>query len=88
MAGYEWSPKLIPILLKKRVLPFKDVYFTGMVRDKLGRKMSKSLGNSPDSIELIKKYGADGVRFGILSAAAAGNDVIFDAPFTDKKIHL
>ncbi len=86
MAGYEWSPDLIPsVVAKKGAFPFKDVYFTGMVRDKLGRKMSKSLGNSPDSIELIKTYGADGVRFGILSAAAAGNDVIFDAPFTDKK---
>ena len=86
MAGYEWSPKLIPSVVdSKGAFPFKDVYFTGMVRDKLGRKMSKSLGNSPDSIELIKKYGADGVRFGILSAAAAGNDVIFDAPFADKK---
>ena len=55
-----------------------------MVRDKLGRKMSKSIGNSPDSLALIEKYGADGVRYGILSAAAAGNDVIFDAPFVDK----
>ncbi|BDS13484.1 valine--tRNA ligase [Aureispira anguillae] len=86
MAGYEWAPELLgeEIAQEKGIHPFKHVYFTGMVRDRLGRKMSKSLGNSPDSIELIKKYGADGVRFGILSAAAAGGDVIFDAPFTDK----
>ncbi len=86
MAGYEWAPELLgeDLAKKKGVQPFKDVYFTGMVRDNLGRKMSKSLGNSPDSVQLIKNYGADGVRFGILSAAAAGNDVIFDAPFADK----
>ena len=86
MAGYEWAPELLGAALakKKGVFPFKEVYFTGMVRDSLGRKMSKSLGNSPDSMELLKKYGADGVRFGILSAAAAGNDIIFDAPFKDK----
>lgn len=86
MAGYEWAPDLLgeDLLKEKGCHPFKHVYFTGMVRDRLGRKMSKSLGNSPDSIELIKAYGADGVRFGILSAAAAGGDVIFDAPFVDK----
>jgi valyl-tRNA synthetase len=86
MAGYEWSPELLgeDLAKKKGIQPFKDVYFTGMVRDNLGRKMSKSLGNSPDSLALIEKYGADGVRYGILSAAAAGNDVIFDAPFVDK----
>jgi len=86
MAGYEWAPELLgeKLAQEKGVQPFESVYFTGMVRDKLRRKMSKSLGNSPDSIELIKKYGADGVRFGILSCAAAGNDVIFDAPFADK----
>lgn len=86
MAGYEWSGDLLgeELAKEKGIFPFKDVYFTGMVRDKLSRKMSKSLGNSPDSLELIKKYGADGVRYGILSAAAAGNDVIFDAPFKDK----
>lgn len=86
MAGYEWAPGLLgeDLAKEKGVHPFKHVYFTGMVRDKLGRKMSKSLGNSPDSLELIKKYGADGVRYGILSAAAAGGDVIFDAPFVDK----
>ena len=87
MAGYEWSGDLLgeELAKEKGIHPFKHVYFTGMVRDKLSRKMSKSLGNSPDSIELINKYGADGVRYGILSAAAAGNDVIFDAPFADKR---
>ena len=59
-------------------IPFKNVYFTGIVRDKLGRKMSKSLGNSPDPIELIEKYGADGVRMGMLLTAPAGNDLPFD----------
>lgn len=58
--------------------PFNDVYFTGIVRDKLGRKMSKSLGNSPDLLELIDKYGADAVRFGIMIASPAGNDLLFD----------
>jgi valyl-tRNA synthetase len=58
--------------------PFSDVYFTGMVRDKLGRKMSKSLGNSPDLLELINKYGADAVRFGIMISSPAGNDLLFD----------
>ena len=58
--------------------PFKNVYFTGIVRDKLGRKMSKSLGNSPDPIELIEKYGADGVRMGMMLSAPAGNDILFD----------
>jgi len=58
--------------------PFSDVYFTGMVRDKEGRKMSKSLGNSPDLLELIEKYGADAVRFGILISSPAGNDLLFD----------
>lgn len=67
-AGYEF----------KNEQPFKDVYFTGMVRDKQKRKMSKSLGNSPDALELIETYGADGVRFGMLSCAAAGNDLLFD----------
>jgi valyl-tRNA synthetase len=68
MAGYEYMDEL----------PFKNVYFTGIVRDKLGRKMSKSLGNSPDPIELIEKYGADGVRMGILISSPAGNDLPFD----------
>ena len=58
--------------------PFKNVYFTGIVRDKLGRKMSKSLGNSPDPLELIDKYGADGVRMGMMLSAPAGNDILFD----------
>jgi len=59
-------------------IPFKNVYYTGIVRDKLGRKMSKSLGNSPDPIELMEKYGADGVRFGMLFSSPAGNDLLFD----------
>jgi valyl-tRNA synthetase len=62
----------------KKEIPFHHVYFTGMVRDKLGRKMSKSLGNSPDLLELIDKYGADAVRFGIMISAPAGNDLLFD----------
>ncbi len=62
----------------KQEIPFKDVYFTGMVRDKLGRKMSKQLGNSPDLLELIDKYGADAVRFGIMISSPAGNDLLFD----------
>ena len=68
MAGYEYVGKM----------PFKHVYFTGLVRDKLGRKMSKSLGNSPDPIELIEKFGADGVRMGMMLSAPAGNDILFD----------
>jgi valyl-tRNA synthetase len=82
MSGYEWSPELLGAALsaKKGAMPFRKVYFTGMVRDNKRRKMSKSLGNSPDALELIKNYGADGVRFGMLSSAAAGNDIIFDAP--------
>ena len=68
MAGIEY----------KNEIPFKNVYFTGIVRDKQRRKMSKSLGNSPDPIELIEKYGADGVRVGILLSSAAGNDLLFD----------
>ena len=59
-------------------MPFKNVYFTGIVRDKIGRKMSKSLGNSPDPLELIDKYGADGVRMGMMLSAPAGNDILFD----------
>ena len=62
----------------KKEIPFPDVYFTGMVRDKQGRKMSKSLGNSPDLLQLIDKYGADAVRFGIMISAPAGNDLLFD----------
>ena len=59
-------------------IPFRNVYFTGIVRDKLGRKMSKSLGNSPDPLELIDRYGADGVRMGMMLAAPAGNDILYD----------
>ena len=82
MAGYEWAGELLGE--GHEVKPFNDVYFTGMVRDSYRRKMSKSLGNSPDAIELIQKYGADGVRYGMLSCAAAGNDIVFDAPFDQK----
>lgn len=83
MAGYEWAPDLLgeDFVAKKGAFPFKDVYFTGMVRDNKRRKMSKSLGNSPDALSLIDIYGADGVRFGMLSSGSAGNDIIFDAPF-------
>jgi valyl-tRNA synthetase len=80
MAGYEYAPDLLP---NKPKYPFKQVYFTGLVRDRLRRKMSKSIGNSPDSLTLLDKYGADGVRFGMLFSAAAGNDIVFDAPFLD-----
>ena len=68
IAGYEY----------KHDMPFRNVYFTGIVRDKLGRKMSKSLGNSPDPLTLIEKYGADGVRMGLMLAAPAGNDILYD----------
>ncbi len=68
MAGYEYMGDM----------PFRNVYFTGIVRDKIGRKMSKSLGNSPDPLDLIDKYGADGVRMGMMLAAPAGNDILFD----------
>ena len=68
MAGYEYMGKM----------PFRHVYFTGIVRDKLGRKMSKSLGNSPDPLDLIERFGADGVRMGMMLAAPAGNDILFD----------
>lgn len=68
MAGYEWMGEK----------PFEDVYFTGMVRDKLRRKMSKQLGNSPDALKLIEDYGADGVRFGMMSCSPAGGDLLFD----------
>lgn len=88
MMGYEYAPGLLDetTLKTKGAKPFQDVYFTGMVRDKDRRKMSKSLGNSPDALQLIENYGADGVRFAMLSSAAAGNDIVFDAPFdTEKK---
>ena len=83
MSGYEWSGELLGLdhVLKHGRHPFKDVYFTGMVRDSKRRKMSKSLGNSPEALKLLDNYGADGVRFGMLSSGAAGNDIIFDAPF-------
>ena len=81
MAGYEWVPSLLKTSNSLDLPPFKDVYFTGMVRDLHRKKMSKSLGNSPDALKLIEKYGADGVRFGILKSAPAGNDIVFDAPF-------
>lgn len=68
MAGYEYEGKM----------PFKNVYFTGIVRDKLGRKMSKQLGNSPDPLDLIARFGADGVRMGMMLSAPAGNDILFD----------
>ncbi|QHV98990.1 valine--tRNA ligase [Spirosoma endbachense] len=74
IAGYEY----------KGERPFKDVYFTGMVRDKLGRKMSKQLGNSPDPLDLIEKYGADGVRTGMLFSSAAGNDLLFDEKLVEQ----
>ncbi|MCW4450685.1 valine--tRNA ligase [Kaistella sp. BT6-1-3] len=74
-----WVARMIMAGLEYRnEVPFKNVYFTGIVRDKQRRKMSKSLGNSPDPIELIEKYGADGVRVGILLSSAAGNDLLFD----------
>ena len=74
MAGYEWSEDILgaDVIKEKGKQPFNDVYFTGMVRDNKRRKMSKSLGNSPDALALIDKYGADGVRFGMLSSATAG----------------
>ncbi|MBK9734323.1 MAG: valine--tRNA ligase [Saprospiraceae bacterium] len=74
MAGYEWEGKL----------PFKDVYFTGMVRDKQRRKMSKQLGNSPDALKLIEEFGADGVRFGMMSCSPAGGDLLFDEKLVEQ----
>ncbi|MBQ1964145.1 MAG: class I tRNA ligase family protein, partial [Tidjanibacter sp.] len=68
MAGYEWRGEM----------PFRNVYFTGIVRDKLGRKMSKQLGNSPDPLDLIAQYGADGVRVALMLCTSAGNDLMFD----------
>lgn len=86
MAGYEYAEELLgpELAAKKGKQPFRDVFFTGMVRDNKRRKMSKSLGNSPDALELIERYGADGVRFGLMSATSAGNDIIFDAPVDPK----
>ncbi len=74
MAGYEFADQK----------PFKNVYFTGIIRDKLRRKMSKSLGNSPDALELIQKYGADGVRVGMLLSSPAGNDLLFDEQYCEQ----
>ena len=74
ISGYEY----------KKELPFKNVYYTGIVRDKLGRKMSKQLGNSPDPIELMQKYGADGVRVGMLLCSPAGNDLMFDSAYCEQ----
>lgn len=74
MVGYEWEGKR----------PFNDVYFTGMVRDNQRRKMSKSLGNSPDALKLIEEYGADGVRFGMLSSSPAGGDLLFDVKLCEQ----
>ena len=74
IAGYEWMGEK----------PFSNVYLTGIVRDKLGRKMSKSLGNSPDPLELITKYGADGVRVGMLLCSPAGNDLMFDESYCEQ----
>lgn len=92
MAGSEYAPELLKDSLRtsgsqdneKSYAPFRHVYWTGMVRDAQRRKMSKSLGNSPDSLALLDKYGADGVRYGMLSAASAGGDIIFDAPIDPK----
>jgi len=78
MAGYEFQGKD----------PFKEVYFTGIVRDKQGRKMSKSLGNSPDLLALIDKYGADAVRFGILISSPAGNDLLWDESSNEQGLHF
>ena len=74
ITGYEY----------RKAQPFRNVYFTGMVRDKHGRKMSKQLGNSPDPIELMKKYGADGVRVGMLLCSPAGGDLLFDESLTEQ----
>ncbi|MCP9235494.1 valine--tRNA ligase [Lewinella sp. JB7] len=88
MAGYEFSEDLLgeEFVEEHGRQPFRDVYFTGMVRDEKRRKMSKSLGNSPDALELLRTYGADGVRYGMLSSAAAGNDIVFDAPIQDGRV--
>jgi valyl-tRNA synthetase len=74
----EQKLKELPAEVIKRCIPFKNVYFTGIIRDKQGRKMSKSLGNSPDPIDLIDKFGADGLRFGTMNSAPQGNDILFD----------
>ena len=86
ISGYEWSEQLLgkEITDVKGRQPFSEVYFHGMVRDNKRRKMSKSLGNSPEALALLDNYGADSVRFAMLSSATAGNDIIFDAPFDPK----
>ena len=86
MAGAEYTAELLGEAFAKTrgTMPFRHVYWTGMVRDAQRRKMSKSLGNSPDALALLDKYGADGVRFGMLSAASAGGDIVFDAPLDPK----
>jgi len=84
-----WVARMIMAGLEyEKEIPFKDVYFTGMVRDKLGRKMSKSLGNSPDLIGLIDQYGADAVRFGIMISSPAGNDLLFDERSLEQGSHF
>ncbi len=86
ISGYEWSEELLgkEVVAEKGHQPFHAVYFHGMVRDEKRQKMSKSKGNSPDAMTLIEKYGADGVRFSMMSSASAGNDIIFDAPIDPK----
>src|SRR5437667_9209751 len=76
IAGLEFKPGKSD--RDKDNIPFRHVYFTGLIRDKLGRKMSKSLGNSPDPLELIDKYGADGLRFGLMRIAPSGHDIRYD----------
>src|SRR5438046_6839363 len=76
IAGLEFKPGRSD--RNENNIPFRHVYFTGLIRDKLGRKMSKSLGNSPDPLELIEKYGADGLRFGLMRIAPSGQDIRFD----------
>lgn len=85
MAGLWYFPENLPM---ERRIPFRDVYFTGMVRDKQGRKMSKSLGNSPELLNLIERFGADAVRFGILIASPAGNDLLFDEAALEQGRHF
>ena len=84
MAGYQFDHLYNPKKEIKEIRPFADVYFTGMVRDKQGRKMSKSLGNSPDLLDLIDRFGADAVRFGIMISSPAGNDLLFDDSSCDQ----
>jgi valyl-tRNA synthetase len=84
MAGYQFDHLYNPKKEIKERRPFKDVYFTGMVRDRQGRKMSKQLGNSPDLLDLIDRFGADAVRFGIMISSPAGNDLLFDDSSCDQ----